>query len=475
MKKPNLNYIYIICLLLMLGSCKTPGVAPKKVNKAVPERFNNSLDTINTATINWRDYFKDPYLTALIDTALNNNQELNITLQEIQIGRNEVQTRKGEYLPFVGLRGEAGIEKDGRFTRHGAVDENLNIREGQAFPEPMSNFMVGPFASWELDVWKKLRNSKKAAVSGYLASVEGKNFMVTNLVAEIANSYYELAALDNLLEIVERNIRIQDNALQVIKQQKEAAKANQLAVNRFRALLLNTQNLQYEIKQNITETENRINFLVGRFPQPVMRKSIDFNEVDMGPLNTGIPSQLLVNRPDIRQAEMELAAADLDIKVARANFYPSIKLEAGIGLEAFDPALLLKPESLLYSLSGDLIAPLINRNAIKAAYKTANAKQIQAAFDYEQNILNAYIEVLNQLSKIENYGNSFHTKSEEVDILVESVSISNSLFRSARADYIEILLTQREALESKMELIEVKLKQINAQVDLYRALGGGWR
>src|SRR5690606_25832420 len=187
----------------------------------------------------------------------------NITLQEIEISKNEIRSRKGEYLPFVDFGTGAGMEKEGRYTRHGAVDEQLEIKPGTAFPEPLTDYMFGAYASWEIDVWKKLRNAKKSAISNYLASVEGKNFMVTNLISEIADAYYELMALDNLLDIIEKNIELQTNALKVVKHQKEAAKLSQLAVNRFEAQLLNTQNLQYEIKQNIVETENRINFLTG--------------------------------------------------------------------------------------------------------------------------------------------------------------------------------------------------------------------
>ena len=135
---------------------------------------------------------------------------------------------------------------------------------------------------------------------------------------------------------------------------------------------------------------------------------------------------------------------------------------------------LIKPESILYNLGSDLVAPLVNKNAIKATYFNANANQIQAAFNFERSILNAHIEVVNQLSKMDNFSKSYETKAKEVDILTQSISISNSLFRSARADYIEVLLTQREALESKIDLIEIKLKQLEAKVDIYKALGGGW-
>lgn len=467
------SFAFIFLLVSIVG-CKTQQHVIKTESKAVPLSFNGSTDSTTIAKLNWKKYFADKNLIALIDTALTRNQELNITLQEIEISRNEVRARKGEYLPFIGLRVGAGIEKEGRFTRHGAVDEEFEIKPGTAFPEPLPDFMIGAFASWELDAWKKLRNAKKAAALRYLASTEGKNFMVTNLIAEISNSYYELMALDNLLNIVQQNVEIQTNALGIVKQQKEAAKLTQLAVNRFEAQLLNTKNLQYAIRQQIVETENRIHFLTGGFPKIIPRNSANFNDIVLDSTVSGIPSQLLTNRPDIRQAELQLAAANLDVKVARANFYPSFSISAGAGFQAFNTAYLIKPESMLYNLAGDLVAPLINRNSIRAAYNSANARQIQEVYNYERTILNAYIDVVNQLAKVQNFSRSYETKSQEADILMQSIVISNNLFRSARADYLEVLLTQREALESKMDLIEIKMKQMNAKVNIYKALGGGW-
>lgn len=466
--------LFTYALLAALVSCKAHQPAVRIENNAVPDSFHGSTDSATLASVNWRAYFADQHLIALIDTALSRNQELNIIMQEIQISENEIRARKGEYFPFIGLRTTAGLEKEGRYTRYGAVDDELDIEPGTAFPDPLPDFEVGAIASWEVDVWKKLRNSKKSAAMRYLASVEGKNFMVTNLIAEIANSYYELMALDNLLDIIQRNIEIQTDAFSIVKQQKDAAKLTQLAVNRFEAQLLNTRNLQYEIRQRIIETENRINFLTGSFPKPVARISAGFNDITLDTVYAGLPSQLLSNRPDIRKAELQLAAAKLDVKAARANFYPSLSISAEAGFRAFKPSYLTSPESMLYNVAGDLVAPLINRNAIRAAYNTANARQLQEVYNYERAILNAYVEVINQLAKVQNFSQSYATKSREVEILMQSIVIANSLFRSARADYLEVLLTQREALESKMELIEIKTKQLNAKVNIYKALGGGW-
>jgi outer membrane protein, multidrug efflux system len=283
-------------------------------------------------------------------------------------------------------------------------------------------------------------------------------------------------ALDNQLENLEQNITIQQNALEVTKELQKYARATSLAVRRFEAEVKKNQSRQYVIKQQQVELENRINFLLGRTPQPIQRASTGFMDIQPKLIQTGLPAELLAHRPDIRKAELELAAADLNIQVAKANFYPSFAIRAGLGFQAFNPKYLLNtPESLAYSLAGDMMAPLINRNAITAVYKNANATQIQAAFDYEQTIINAYGEVSNQLSNIDNLEKNYQLKTSQVEALTQSVDVANQLFKSARAEYLEILLTQREALEAKSELIETKQKQMSAMVNLYRSLGGGWK
>jgi NodT family efflux transporter outer membrane factor (OMF) lipoprotein len=467
------NKIIIILAVICFAACKIPALVGKQENKTVPAYYNTASDTTNIASIKWRNYFTDPYLIALIDSALKNNQELNIALREIEMDKNEIEARKGEYLPFVNVGGAAGIDKTGRYTWDGLSEEDLKTNPDKG-PKYIGDFRTGIYASWELDVWKKLRTAKKSAALKYLSTIEGRNFMVTNMIAEISSSYYELLALDNMMSIIKQNIELQQNALKMVKLEKEAAKVSQLAVNRFEAQLLHTQNLQYDIQQQIIETENKINFLAGRFSQHVARTNILLNEIPVEMVQSGIPTQLLLNRPDIRQAELTLAASKLDVQVARANFYPSFRLTAGTGFTAFNPGFLFAPASLLYNLAGDAVGPIINKYGITAVYKNANEKQIISAYEYERTILSACIEVANQLAFIKNYKSSYETKSKEVEILNQSVDISNKLFISSKADYIEVLLTQREALDSRIELIETKLKQLQAKVNIYRTLGGGW-
>lgn len=468
------KYIVPLGIFLALASC-TPALAPLAKTKAVPESFDKSTDTANTAAISWRSYFKDQNLVNLIDTALQNNQELQISLQEIEIAKNDIRVRKGALLPKVGIGAGTGVEKPGRYTSQGAGDASTEITPGKKMPDPLGDFKVAAYANWEVDIWKKLRNSKKAAVSRYLSTVEGKNFVITNLIAEVADSYYELLALDSQLEIVKQNIALQSNALEIVKIQKEAARATELAVQKFQAEVMASKSMEFEILQNIKETENKINFLLGQYPQEIKRDKTNFVGLMPSVVHSGIPSQLLANRPDIKQAELELEAAKLDVKVARAEFYPSLDISAGLGLQAFKPSYFFKlPESILYSLVGDIAAPLINRNALKAEFASANARQLQALYNYERTILNACLEVSTQLSKIDNLEKSYDLKSQQVSALNRSIDIAGDLFKSARVDYFEVLMTQRDALESKLELIETKKEQLNAAVHMYRDLGGGW-
>jgi len=463
----------VLCLL-SFAAC-VPSLVKKNANKVMPENYNKASDTTNTAKIRWKDLFTDPNLSILIDTALQNNQGLNIILQDINIASNQIKARKGQYLPFLRLFGGAGLDKQGNYTRLGSVDANNNIMPGTPIPNPLGDYLLSANVSWQVDIWKQLRNARKSAFTKYLASVEGKNFLVTLLIADIASNYYELMALDNQLEILKENILIQSNALEIVKLQKQAGLVTELAVRRFEAEVFKNQSRQFYVQQKIIEAENRINFLVGRFPILIKRSSKTFVDLVPATIMAGIPSQLLQNRPDIKQAEQDLAAANLDIKVAKANFYPTLNITAAIGYEAFNPKFLITtPQSLLYNAAGSLVAPLINRNGIKAEYYSANARQIQAVYQYERTILNAYMEVSNQVANISNLEQSYDLKAKQVQALTRSINISISLFKSALADYMEILLTQRDALESKMELVETKKLQLHATVKMYQVLGGGW-
>lgn len=444
--------------------------------KPIPASFQDQSDTTSIANIDWRHYFSDTLLLKLIDTAINNNPDLQIALQRIESSRSSVKLANAAMLPQVSLNVGGGVEKFGLYTMDGAGNATTEITPGRIVPENYTNLFVGLQSSWEIDVWGKLENQRKSAVSNYLSSIEATNFVISNLVADVAIYYNELLALDHELDIVRQTIKKQQEALEIIKLQKEAGRANELAVQQFRAQLLDTQVLENGVLQQISEAENQINFLLGRYPQPIERAKNRFFEAGPPVILSGIPSQLLSNRPDIREAELQVEASKFDLKAAKAAFYPNFNITASLGFQAFNPEFLFtSPASLAYSLAGTLVAPIINMKSLEAAFNTAQANQLSAMYRYQKTILNAYVEVANQLSSIKSLQQISTLKKQQSEALKQSVESSSELYKAARASYLEVLIAQQSALQSNLELINVTKRQRMVTITIYKALGGGWK
>ncbi len=472
----NNRYIsHIILLATCLTGCIPTQTAKHKSTKPAPSSYTIGSDSTNVATISWKEYFSDKNLINLIDTALINNYDVLIALQRIEAASAGVQFSKGLLLPSVSAGGVAAIRRYGLYTMDGAGNATTDILPGQIVPVNLTDYFVAIQTSWEADITGKLRNRKKAAVARYLSSVEGKNWLITNLVAEVASTYYELQALDNELEIIRENISLQEKAVTIVIIQKETGAANELAVQQFQAQLLNTKSLEGEIAQQIIEVENQINFLLGRYPQPIVRDKTILTQSIPSHIQTGVPSDLLRNRPDIKQAELELMAAKADVKAARAAFYPSLNITGGFGSQSFKTNLLFTtPQSFVFSLVGGLSAPLVNRSAIKAHFRSASANQVESLYNYQKSILNGYVEVFNQLNNINNLQRIFTFRNEEVIVLSQAIETSNELFRTGRATYLEVLLIQQAALNARLDFIDVRKRQLLSYVNIYKVLGGGW-
>lgn len=470
-----------IALSFILTGCKTPAASVMKDNlkSALPANFGQDTaqdSTQNSGITPWREFFTDPALVSLIEEALRNNQDLLIALQEIEIAKSDVMTKRGNLVPSIGYNAGIGMSKAGRYTSEGAGNATTEIKPGKSMPDPLMDFQAGLTLDWEIDIWNKLRTEKKAAVARYLSTVEGKNFVLSNLIAEVATKYYELLSLDNQLAITEKYIKLQERALEISKIQKEAAAATELAVKQFEAELAKSKASEFSIRQDIVEKESEINILLGRYPQPIRRDKDSFLSVVPKTVYTGIPSQLLQNRPDIKQAELVLEAAKLDVNAARKEFYPSLNISAALGLDAFKPSYLVRmPEAIAYNLTAGLAGPLINKAAIQAQFKQADARQVEALYEYDKTILQAYIDISNQMAKIKNTDEYYKLKFEQSTALDKSIDISTELFRNARADYLDVLTSQRDALDAKLELVDAKKDQLITVVNIYQALGGGWK
>ena len=469
--------------IALLSSCQVikslqPAPPQSLSVRPVPVSFGGNADSVGIADQNWHSFFGDESLVALIDTALLGNLDLRIATQRIDQARATFDHSRGFMAPQVNAVVSAGVDRFGRNTLTGVgnFDTNLsdNIRGDLLTPNPTPDFFVGIRSTWEIDIWGKLRNQRKAAYLRLLGSEKGRHAVITGLVAAIARQYYSLLALDGELEIIQKNITYQQNALELIRIQKQAGRVTELAVQQFAAQLLNTSSRQGQVRQQLIEAENELNRLLGRYPQPIARgRSLQTRELP-GQVLIGLPARMLVRRPDIQQAELDLQAASIDVNVARAEFLPSVNLTGYVGLNSFRLGTLMNPASLAAGLLGGLSAPVFNRRFIRANYRGSVARSREAFYRYRQTIVNGFGEVTTNLRGVENYRQVAELQAEEVRTLTNAVAISNDLFRSGYATYLEVITAQRSVLEAELSLISTKRAQFLSLTDLYRSLGGGW-
>ena len=442
-------------MLLTLPSCGIPPLRRAQPAPSAPPTFDGTTSPVNSAPLGIEEFYNDPTLTNLMHMALANNRELKILEEDVQIASNEVLSRSGAYLPFVSVGAGTGLDRYSRFTlqKEPAYSETTRISPGSSFPSRMGNFMGGINLTWQIDIYRQLRNARDAAGERFVAASDRRNYFVTKLVAEVAEEYYRLMALDKRIENLNQIIRLQERSLEIALDRKEFARGDELAVLRFRAEVRRNQSEKLLVNQDIIVAENRINFLANRYPQPVERVSAGFYDLKLHTLSVGVPSQLLLFRPDIRQAERELAAAGLDVYVARINFFPQLVLNGGVGLQAFDIKYLFEPQAVIGNIAGGLVGPLINKRAIRAQYLSANARQLESIYNYQRVILNAFTEVINRMTKVENYSRSIEVRKQQLDTLVRAVEVADDLFQLARTEYIDVLYAQRDLRDARTVLI----------------------
>ncbi|MCX6218807.1 TolC family protein [Spirosoma sp.] len=476
-KSTRISY-YFIAGLLLLSGCQVPRIMQPPKARQTPVSFVGSTDSVGIASQNWRQFFDDTNLVQLIDTALAGNLDLRIATQRIELARASFDYSRGFLAPQVNAVGSAGLDRYGQTTLNGVgnFDTNLsdNIRGNLVIPNPTPDYFLGARSTWEIDIWGKLRNRKKAAYIRFLASEKGRHAVITALVAEVARYYYSLLALDGEQEILQKNIALQQRALDLVRIQKQAGRVTELAVQQFAAQLLNTRSRQKQIQQQIIEAENQLNRLLGRYPQAIIRgKSLQERALP-GQVLTGLPSRMLARRPDIRQAELELSAANIDVEAVRAEFLPSLNLSAYVGLNSFRAASLFNPASIAAGILGGLAGPVINRRFVKANFRQSEAQSREAFYRYQQTIVTGFGEVVTSLRGVENFRSVVDLQEQEVDVLENAVATSNDLFSSGYASYLEVITAQRSVLEAELALINTKQSQFLSLTDLYRALGGGW-
>ncbi|WP_460615338.1 efflux transporter outer membrane subunit [Hymenobacter seoulensis] len=475
--------LLIVSSLLLSTGCRVAAPTGPTAGPSLPAAFPKATagtDTLHAGAQPWRQFFPDPALTALIDTALRQNLDLQVALQRVEGARAQYLVRRGALLPSVSAAASAGGDRYGRYTLNGVgnFDTNLspNIDGQQRIPGPVTpEFFVGLRSAWEVDLWGKLRSRRQAAYLRVLASEQGRHLVTTTVVAEVARLYYELLTADNQLAVLERNTALQREALRLMRIQKQAGRATELAVQQFAAQVARTESLGHEARQQVTEAETGLNQLLGRYARPITRGRPLPSQVLPERLRVGVPSSALLRRPDVRQAELELQASRADVAAARAAFLPALTLTPYAGFTSYRAGVLFDPASLAYGALAGLTGPLLNRAQFKADYRLAVAGSFEQYYRYQQALQTGFREVVNGLQGLDNYRAAAAARQREVTLLTGAVATSNELFVAGYATYLEVITAQRSVLEAELSLAEARRAQLLQGVNLYRALGGGWQ
>lgn len=480
----------------MLSGCYTPSKTTLPAMPETPSSFDSTLRVMDTAGtgnktlsqengqeiagLSYKQFFTDTLLQQLLDTALLHNTDMLLATQRMETARAQLLAASRAWTPEVNAVISAGVDRYGEYTMNGVgnFDTNLspNISDKQRIPGPTPDYFAGLRSSWELDLWGKLRSRKKAAYLRFLSGQQGRRLVMTQLISQVTGMYYQLMALDYELEVIQRNISLQETALATVQIQQEAGRATLLAVQQFSAQLLNTRALATGVRQQSLALENQLNALLGRFPQPVKRSGSLLTAALPPFARTGIPATMLTHRPDIQQASLELEAAKADVKAARAAFLPSLNITPYIGFNSFNAALLFNtPASVAYGVLGGVTAPILNKRQLQSQYNITTAAGLSAFYQYRQSVISGYQEVITALGQLKNGQEAYTLKEAEVAMLKSGVSTANDLYATGYANYLEVITAQKSVLEAELALAEGRKELFLGTITLYRALGGGTR
>lgn len=460
-----------LLLVLVLGACKVSKDIPLPVN-AAPEKFRGSVsaDTASIAALPYKDFFKEQTIRNLIDTAIVNNYDMQIALKNMEAAALLFSQSKLGNLPELNLKVAASSSRPS--------DNSLNgLQIGQfSQSKHIEDYSVTGGLSWEADIWRKIANQRNAAGAAFMQSAEVKKAVQTRLVSNIAQSFYRLIMLDTQLEIAKKNLSLNDSTLNIIRLQFDAGQVTSLAIQQAEAQQLVAAGLVPQLEQRIALEENALSILTGAFPKTIARIGT-LNSINVqDQVSSGIPSRMLSLRPDVKSAELELVKANAKVGIAKASLYPSLVITANGGLNSFKASNWFNiPGSLFGVVAGGITQPIFQRKQLRTQYEVALVDREKSVIQFRSSVLTAVGEVSDELVKIEKLKEQYVIADKRVKTVQSGLSNANMLFKSGMANYLEVINAQSNALQSELDLATVKTAQLNAVVELYRALGGGWK
>lgn len=465
----NIKYIGVLGLVFLIQSCfvaKNYDRPQEVVNEKYFRTDELPQDSLSMANLSWKEVFTDEKLNQYIEKGLSNNLDIRIALQNITAAEAYVKQGKAGYFPT--LNGTASYTHS---------TQSLNTQFGAILGgdrQYLNQYEISGNLSWEADIWGKIRSNKRAFAASYLQSVSAHQAVKSELVAAIASTYYQLLAFDEQKRITEETIANREQSVETIRLLKDAGNVTQVAVRQTEAQLLNAKALLLDIDNNIKLLENSFSILLGENPGEIERASLAAQTINAD-LKTGVPVQLLSNRPDVMAAEYGLINSFELTNVARSNFYPSLRLTANGGIQSIDFDKLFSANSLFASIVGSLAQPILNGRQIRTQYEVRKAQQETALLNYKKTILNASKEVSDAIYTYQANDEKIKLKQQEFEAYDEAITFSEELQVYGMANYLEVLTARENALNAQLSLISTQYGRLNAIVQLYKAVGGGWR
>lgn len=455
------TYKWLIMLAVFASACQVT----KQYQR--PELITENLyrskvggDTINVAAVSWQNFFADTLLLNLISTGLTNNIDLKIAVQNINAAHASWRQSKLAFLPD--LNASTSIKQS-----------KLAFPQGYGIISSTTQYDLGLTTSWEADIWGKLRSAKRGALAGLLQSEEAQKAIKTKLIADISGYYYYLLALDEQLLILEKTKENRIADVRTVKALKEANVVNGAAVVQSEANQYAAEVAIPRVKRQIRETENALSLLLAQPSGNIKRSSRIGQQVHVD-LQTGIPSQLLQNRPDVKMAEYDLMMAFENTNIAKTMFYPALQLTAAGGFTSFNFKDWLTSLGLFGNIAAGITQPIFNKGRNKARLTTAQAHQEQAALALQKSLLMAGQEVSDALFSYQTAIDQQVIRTKQLASMEKSVDFNKKLLRySAATNYTDVLTSEQNLLAAQMEGVNDRLQQWQALITLYRALGGG--
>ena len=421
-------------------------------------------DSASVATVSWKQIFTDTQLQALINQGLQNNLDIRSALQNIAVAEAYAKQGKAGYLPTLSVGPKYTFTENSRNTQFGA----LMSKRAQ------SQYEVSGNLSWEADIWGKIRSNQRASAATYLQTVEAHKAVKTQIVASIANAYYNLLALDEQKRILDKTLINREQSLETTKALKEAGNVTEVAVNQTEAQLYNAKAMLVDVENSIKLNENILSVLLGQTPQAVTRSTLEAQTVD-AKLSVGVPAQLLENRPDVKAAEFGLINSFENVNIANASFYPSLTISATGGVQGIDLDKLFNYQSVFASVIANLTQPILQQRKLRTQKEVALANQEIALINYKNKILTASKEVSDALYTYDASVKKAEFKQKEFQLYNQAITYSEELLNYGMANYLEVITAKDNGLNAELNVVDAKLASLSSMVELYRAVGGGWQ